>query len=388
MIYTVPHYYSRFFCTASECPDTCCAGWQIMIDEKSLERYKHVPGPFKNRLHNSIDWKEACFKQYDGRCAFLNEDNLCDIYSEAGPGMLCRTCRNYPRHIEEFEGLREISLSLSCIEAAGLILGCREPVRFLSKEKEGKEEYPDFDFFLHTKLTDAREVIFRILQDRNVDIGVRMAMALSLSHDLQRRISRQELCLADSLFERYLGDGAARAFEERSAGYRLSGAARYPVMRKLFGILDHLEVLKADWPDYVKGLKEELYGAGSEVYAERLNRFFPDSRRDTEQWEVWMEQLMVYFVFTYFCGAVYDGKPYAKMKAAVVSTLLIREMAQAVWQQKGETFELGDLLEIAHRYSRELEHSDLNLNTVEDLLWKKETAPLELLIQAVQRTVS
>lgn len=35
---TVPHYYSRFQCVAGQCPDTCCAGWQIMIDETSLKK--------------------------------------------------------------------------------------------------------------------------------------------------------------------------------------------------------------------------------------------------------------------------------------------------------------------------------------------------------------
>ena len=30
-----------------------------------------------------------------------------------------------------------------------------------------------------------------------------------------------------------------------------------------------------------------------------------------------MEQLMVYFVFTYFCGAVYDEQAYGKLKFAV-----------------------------------------------------------------------
>ena len=42
--------------------------------------------------------------------------------------MLCDTCRNYPRHIEEFEGLREISLSLSCPEAARILLSQKEKV--------------------------------------------------------------------------------------------------------------------------------------------------------------------------------------------------------------------------------------------------------------------
>lgn len=139
---TVPHYYSRFQCVAGQCPDTCCAGWQIMIDETSLKKYRKRRDSFGSRLKNSIDWENSAFRQYDRRCAFLDENNLCDIYSEAGPSMLCRTCRAYPRHIEEFEGVREISLSLSCPEAAKLILDCKEPVRFLSKETEKEETYP------------------------------------------------------------------------------------------------------------------------------------------------------------------------------------------------------------------------------------------------------
>ena len=36
MRYLKPHFYDKFVCTAGACPDTCCAGWQIMIDEESL----------------------------------------------------------------------------------------------------------------------------------------------------------------------------------------------------------------------------------------------------------------------------------------------------------------------------------------------------------------
>lgn len=107
---TFPAFYKEFSCIAGACPDTCCAGWQIMIDDRSLKKYRHFKGAFRNRLHNDIDWKEQAFRQYDHRCAFLNEENLCDIYSETGLDMLCDTCRKYPRHIEEFEGLREYSL--------------------------------------------------------------------------------------------------------------------------------------------------------------------------------------------------------------------------------------------------------------------------------------
>ena len=32
MLYTYPHYYKKFQCIASDCEDTCCAGWAITID--------------------------------------------------------------------------------------------------------------------------------------------------------------------------------------------------------------------------------------------------------------------------------------------------------------------------------------------------------------------
>ena len=157
----VPHYYKKFECTADKCPDTCCAGWQIVIDEETLEKYHKFEGAFGNRLANSIDWREGVFKQYeDKRCAFLDENNLCDIYTEAGPEMFCRTCKSYPRHFEEFENVREISLAMSCPEAAKLILEPKEPVTFITTEKRYKEEiYDEFNFFLYSKLVDAREII-------------------------------------------------------------------------------------------------------------------------------------------------------------------------------------------------------------------------------------
>ena len=102
MEYLSPKYFYDFQCKAGECEDTCCAGWKIAIDPVSLKKYRKYPGFFGNRLRNSVDWETKSFDQYHRRCALLNDENLCDIYIEAGPGMLCKTCTRYPRHYEEF----------------------------------------------------------------------------------------------------------------------------------------------------------------------------------------------------------------------------------------------------------------------------------------------
>ena len=84
MRYVKPHYYEEFECTADRCPATCCAGWQIVIDEESLDAYSKVKGDFGKKLRQCVDWEEGVFTQNNGRCSFLNDKNLCDLYVALG----------------------------------------------------------------------------------------------------------------------------------------------------------------------------------------------------------------------------------------------------------------------------------------------------------------
>ena len=365
MEYAIPHYFEQFRCVAEKCEDTCCAGWAIMIDEDSLQTYKRVQGAFGNRLRNSVDWERGCFFQYGRRCAFLNEDNLCDMQIEAGEQMLCNTCRDYPRHMEEYEGLREGSLSLSCIEAAKLILGCKEPVHFVHfQDDEEDEEYEDFDYLLFTKLMDARERIIEIMQTREVDISTRMALALDIADRMQKAIKLREVYKIDDILESVKGAEAFACFEHKVHDLRNEATEYCTTMRKIFRVFSKLEVLQDDWPEYVKKAEKILYGEGQQSYEILWRKF---SKRFDEEGAIWMEQLMVYFIFTYFCGAVYDNNVLGKMQTAVVATLLIRELAFAKWMMEKEYLSFTMFVDIAHRVSRELEHSDINLVRLEKI---------------------
>ena len=54
MILRYPSYYKRFSCIAQRCEDTCCAGWEIDIDDRSYQYYMSVEGEFGERLRRSI----------------------------------------------------------------------------------------------------------------------------------------------------------------------------------------------------------------------------------------------------------------------------------------------------------------------------------------------
>ena len=76
MLYVVPDYYKEFQCIADRCEDTCCAGWQIVVDKKSLKKYKKVRGPYLGKMLRCVNWFEGTFRQdKNKRCAFLNENN-------------------------------------------------------------------------------------------------------------------------------------------------------------------------------------------------------------------------------------------------------------------------------------------------------------------------
>ncbi len=381
MRYIIPHYFDAFRCVAAECEDTCCAGWQIVIDDVSLERYQSTGGSFGARLKESIDWQEGSFKQHDcKRCAFLNDDNLCDMQMIGGEQMLCDTCRNYPRHMEEYEGLREGSLSLSCIEAAKIILGCMEPVQFYSMEDDIEdEEYEDFDFLLFDKLMDARERIIELLQNRETDIRVRMSFVLKLSEDIQKAIDDNDICRIDEILDKISGDDVFFEFQKGQGEQKVGDNAYFNSMRKLFRVFSKMEILKDNWPEYVKKAEWALFAEGQRGYADNREAFEKDMAEDYENLSRYMEHLMEYFVAVYFCGAVYDGDALGKMKTAIASTILIRELIFAVWIDKGDvTF--ADVVDVAHRYSREIEHSDVNLIRLEKLLKNTVTYPVGTLI--------
>ena len=330
-----------------------------------------MEGAFGNRVKNSIDWKEGSFLQYNKRCAFLNEDNLCDLHLEAGEHMLCDTCRDYPRHKEEYEGLREGSLSLSCIEAAKIILGCTEPVQFITfEDEEGDEEFEDFDYLLFTKLMDAREKMIQMLQNRDVDIMIRIAAVLELAQKMQDSLEADEMFKMDELIEEFGNMNQMLSFQKDAEDHQIGENEYCSNMRKVFRTFNKLEVLKEDWSEYVKKAEFVLYGNGQRTYEENRQRFHKSiglKSNSYDVWACWLEQLMVYFIFTYFCGAVYDDNIAGKVQTAVVSTILIQELAIAKWVEQNETLDFEGFVDIAHRVSREIEHSDLNLNRMEKL---------------------
>ncbi len=202
MIYRKQKDFDKFKCIADKCPKSCCIGWQIMIDEDSLDKYATTSGDFGYRLKSSINYEEGSFIQNNTRCSMLNETGLCDLQSTLGESYLCNTCRQYPRHVEEFQDIREYSLSLSCPEAVRMLMA--PDYSFSLEETEddifdAPEEFEDFDFLLFDKLEYARDKMMELAKNESIPFLERLERIRCAALALQNLYDEGEIFEMDNI---------------------------------------------------------------------------------------------------------------------------------------------------------------------------------------------
>lgn len=179
--------YPKFRCIGSACEDSCCIGWQVDLDRKTFQSYRQnndqsLARQFKEAVKRNHGGKDeqhfgVITMQADGRCPFLDPENLCQIQRTLGAQALSPTCSSYPRRVNRFGQQLEYSLALSCPEAARLMLLDPEPITLIDIPAD--PGLPGYVASLSSGLvTPSREalraLILKILQSRNLDIDLRL----------------------------------------------------------------------------------------------------------------------------------------------------------------------------------------------------------------------
>ena len=379
----VPEYFKDFKCIASKCEDTCCAGWGIVIDDVTYDRYKNVQGEFGDRLRSEIvhEAGENIFVLKGNNCPFLNEEKTCDIYINIGEENLCYTCQQYPRYTEEFGSLREVGISLSCPEAARIMLNNSKKVEFeLSENNEVVSSYNDINAQLFIELLQSRKIVMDIIQDRTIDLRKRAVVALLFVDEIQEKIDESEIKEIKSVREKYLDTGFLEELINELEEYRDNEGSKYDDMHEYFKVFKDLKHITPDDPlglnDALRYFwqtdeDEELYiikhRQFEEYYKDKLYKF---------------ENILVYFVFRYFMKAVFDYDILAKIKTALVSYMIIKELAVVRYIENSE-FTDEDMVDIAHTYSKDIEHLEENIEALAELFETNDVFDIEEMVIAL-----
>lgn len=363
----VPEYFKDFKCISSECEDTCCAGWGIVIDDETYKKYQKVEGTFGERLRNEIvhDAGENIFVLRGNNCPFLDEKKLCDIYKNVGEDALCYTCKQYPRYTEEFGSLREVGISLSCPEAARIILRNSKKATFeLDENDEEVNSYNDINAKLYLELIQCRKIILDIIQDREIDLNVRASIVLYFTKEIQDKIDENDISDIRFIREKYLDRNFVKDVITTLEKYNNKENYKYHNMKEYFNVFKRLKHITPNDPlgldDAIRYFwqsedDKEVYlskhKAFNKYYKEKIYKF---------------EHILVYFIFRYFMKAVFDYDVSAKIKTAIVSYLMIKELCIVIFTEEGQLND-ADIVDISHMYSKDIEHLEENIESLAEI---------------------
>lgn len=309
MLHIVPDYYAQFACIAGACLHNCCIGWEIDIDEDTLDYYQNYSGPMAKRLQTDIDFSDDpphFILGKNERCPFLNKENLCDIIIEMGEEHICQICNDHPRFHNELPGRIESGFGLCCEEAARIILSHKKPVA-LQISGDADAENADDEIIAY------RDEVLAFLQNREFSIEERIDM--------------------------------------------LQLPVQIDIFRWIPFLLD-LEILDAVWTHRLEELELHRQQINWEGFGAHM------ANRMTEY-----EQFLVYLVYRHMANAPSLDDADARAAFAVLGYRLLHALGAVMFTLCGD-FTFEDQVELARLFSTEIEYCEENLYAILDELYE------------------
>lgn len=315
MITIKPDYYNNFKCLMGACPSSCCTLWQIDIDNKSLDYYNNLNTPYGDYIRSKIEYKEDEYriKVCNGRCSFLNDENLCDMYINIGPEHGADTCRNFPKVTVTSEDIKMESQSAACPDVAESIVLAKN----LSFSSQGicSDEY-DREF---VRIFNSLIAFVKDKKDFLGDTKALVDFAAEQQQALEMKFDLEEVCIPqdNSDIESYMD--ALSVYPGITEGWK--------EIREKMNAHSFSEEEEKDFLEYIKG-REEPY-----------------------------KNIFLYFVHRHILDFIYDDNVYLPIRFAVVSLRVLYYAGMLLYSEKGKLAET-DLTRLLYLYSKEMEHDD------------------------------
>lgn len=345
MIYEYPDYYKEFHCIGGVCKDSCCAGWEVDIDDDTAEMYKNVPLPIGDRLREKLIGGRGHYRFKlcpDKRCPFLNSDQLCDIILAMGQGGLSVTCTEYPRYTIETPFYQLTDLTLSCPEASRIFFSTEDPVTY----EEREEEYHDTDWEEDPFFDDEDSED----EDFDEEDKARLDRVLALRRDVMKILKDRSLPISER--DRRIAALFGENPDQLSAGNRAEDEL---LLEKLMA----MEEVNPDWHEIKLSLSSNL-----KKVEDRADRLLSEGG----PW-LWnrLERFRSYLYFRYTIE-IYEGKDPGQVLRFIRRCCRFLDLLLAEWclSHDADLIPQTALEDRARIFSRQVEHSREN---VEDLLF-------------------
>ncbi len=323
-----PDYYNEFHCIADKCPDNCCEEWEIVVDDESAAIYESIAGNIGEKLRSSMTIDadgDRIFRLEKNCCPFLEETGLCEIHRILGEGCLCKTCREYPRAVQDSGDFAEHDLSLSCPEAARIILSKTCRPEYIKSECEIDDEEICYDIEFMKFMKSSRREMIDIIWDKSISVDEAVDKCEEHANKVQRCIDM------DAYSETFAFNTSCQSFTEMIDDY-LSG-----------DILTH---------EFRESLMDARLLGDKPMNAPE----FAEAVKKLDVYDISYRQLCTYYINRYWLRAAFDYDAEEKIIIMAKAYLMVKRLCLA-YVQKNKELPFSAVLRIVQLYSKETEHN-------------------------------
>ena len=301
----IPKYMADFKCIGSECVDTCCAGWDINIDENTFEKYVNSKGELKelvqgkfreNKENEDFLNKGFMILKEQNKCPFLNDDMLCDIHGRIGEENLCITCKRFPRVYNIIDGIYEKSGLPSCEEICIKAFLNKEKMEFIEIEEDIDESAIEIRRIIDTEAFEGTDSLLQyfweirvnsinIIQNRSFSIEER----LNILKYFYREIEKNYKMLDFESIENILED-----FSENTIDLELLKGKAYNESNEFY-----LSLIDERLIENIKGirLKECILEYTNAIEGYDINKYSSELSKKLEKYSFIFENYLVNQIF-------------------------------------------------------------------------------------------
>lgn len=219
----MPKYMLSFKCIGSKCIDTCCAGWDINIDEDTYKKYINCTGELKELVKdkfkenkNSNDYFNKGFMilKKHNKCPFLNDNLLCDIHGSIGEDNLCITCKRFPRVYNIVDDIYEKSGLASCPEVCIKAFLNKDKMEFVENNENLDESAIEIRRIIDSEAFEGSDSLLQyfwdirissinIIQNRDFSIEQRLSILKSFYNKIEKYYIEEDFDKIEELLELY-----------------------------------------------------------------------------------------------------------------------------------------------------------------------------------------
>ena len=126
--------YDSFICTAEKCPENCCRGWRVHIDDDTVQKYLEMKGVcgFMIRACMHTDDSMPYFSGRSVVCPLMTFKGLCSIQKRFGEDLMPEICRRFPRDIRNYGAFAEMHLDPACTRVSEMLLEAGSDITLVS----------------------------------------------------------------------------------------------------------------------------------------------------------------------------------------------------------------------------------------------------------------